>query len=101
MAFERAQGVAAAPERQQIVSKCLVSSLVNPVTFDKKNIRQAINMKGIQKLLADQAVEDDQPPFNSPPLENGSTSHLSRCGMQMRMVVEWTGIVAKSDSRLT
>jgi predicted nucleic acid-binding Zn ribbon protein len=51
-------------------------------------------------LLPDHAVEDDQSPFDSLPLEIEISSHLLRCGKQMRLVIDGEESQAEPDPRL-
>lgn len=98
-AIERASAVAADLERQPIANSGLLHQLVSRVTIDKTNIRVAMNRDKFELLLG-QVTQISPSPFYGLPLEIDITSHLLRCGKQMRLVIGETDTQSEPDPRL-
>lgn len=99
-AIERASGVAADLERQPIANSGLLPQLVSRITIDKTNIRMTVNRDRFEELLLGHGTQNTPYPFNGLALEIDITSHLLRCGKQMRLVINETDTLSEPDPRL-
>lgn len=96
-ALQRAQGIAVDVERQPIMNTGMIDDFVTRITIDRRNIHLRINRDRLFALLTGRHSEDAQSPLNSLPLEIEITSHLLRCGKQVRLVIGETGDRPDSD----
>ena len=99
-AFQRSESVAADLERQPIANTGLIPDLVSRVTIDRTNIRLAVNRWRLIELLLGRPGGESQSPLDGLPLEIRITSHLLRCGKQMRLVIAEADSQPEPDPRL-
>jgi site-specific DNA recombinase len=96
-ALQKAQGIAADIERQPIRNTGMIGDLVTRITMDRRKIHLRVNRDRLVALLIGRHPEETQSPLNSLPLEIDITSHLLRCGKQVRLVIDETGDQPDSD----
>jgi site-specific DNA recombinase len=90
-ALQRAKGIAAEIERQPITNTGMIGDLVARITMDRRNIHLRVNRDPLVALLIGRPPEETQSALDGLPLEIDITSHLLRCGKQMRLVIDKTG----------
>jgi hypothetical protein len=99
-ALLKAQGVAADLERQPILNTGLIHHLISKITIARTNIRLALNKSTLVELLLDPPLMSKHSPGDDLLLEIEVTSHLLRCGKQMRLVIDDTEHQPEPDPRL-
>lgn len=99
-ALQKAPGIAADLERQPVANTGLVPQLVNRITIDKMRIRLTLIRAELVELLLGRRPPNCSSPFDNLPLEIEITSHLLRCGKQMRLVIDETEDQPEPNPRL-
>jgi hypothetical protein len=90
-ALQRAQDIAVDIERQPITNTGMIGDLVSRITMDRANIRLRVSRDRLVALLIGRHLKETQSALDGLPLEIEITSHLLRCGKQVRLVIDETG----------
>ena len=90
-ALQKAQGIAVDIERQPIRNTGMIGDLVARITVDRRNIHLRVNRDRLVALLIGRHPDETQSAPDGLPLEIEITSHLLRCGKQVRLVIDETG----------
>ncbi len=99
-ALQMAQGIAIDVDQQPITNTGVIGDLISRITVDRTRVRVVVNRrKLVEKLFVSLAGQDHSASAESP-LEIEISSHLLRCGKQMRLVIDDTGHQPEPDSRL-